>query len=209
VNREQGTPRAKIEFRPLPWEPADGQTRLGQVVSEAELISRRGGWKRNGQVVVCAHGWFDLLHPGHIRLLEQARSLGDVLVVAVAAGIAPAVRSDARADEAPVSPSEITRPVTPAAERAEILAALACVDCVIELDGSLEYILGTLAPDILVEGSAQAEALHPPTTRPLGATTYKLVRIPLEPGYSTTGLIEKITGRVIERTARPSTREQQ
>ncbi len=61
------------------------------VVSQSELILQRREWKRNGKRVVCALGVFDLLHPGHLRLLEQARALGDILVVAM--------ESDARALE--------------------------------------------------------------------------------------------------------------
>jgi rfaE bifunctional protein nucleotidyltransferase chain/domain len=159
---------------------------LGHVVSQAELISHRGGWKRNGQVVVCASGSFDLLHPGHIRFLEHARSLGDILVVAV--------ESDTRVRQASKSPSKIVRPVTPATERAEILAALACVDCATEVDGSLEQFLEILAPDIVVQGGTQdsAGSTLPPEIRatPPG---WKVTRIPLEPGFSTADLIERIT----------------
>ncbi|MGA7030172.1 MAG: adenylyltransferase/cytidyltransferase family protein, partial [Candidatus Acidiferrales bacterium] len=53
------------------------------IVSQSELILQRREWKRNGKSVVCAAGAFDLLHPGHIRLLEQSRGLGDILVVAL------------------------------------------------------------------------------------------------------------------------------
>lgn len=160
---------------------------MGHVVSQAELISHRGGWKRDGKVVVCANGSFDLLHPGHIRFLEHARSLGDILVVAV--------ESDARVREASGASSKIARPVTPAAERAEILAALACVDRAIEVDGPLEQFLQILAPDIVVEGRTQdsSGATSPGSPQSAKATTWKVVRIPLEPGFSTTDLIERIT----------------
>src|ERR1700691_2627757 len=53
------------------------------VVSQSELILQRQDWKRNGKRVVCVAGAFDLLHPGHVRLLEQARGLGDILIVAL------------------------------------------------------------------------------------------------------------------------------
>lgn len=159
---------------------------LGQVVSKAELTVRRGGWKRDGQVVVCAVGRFDLLHPGHVRFLEQARALGNVLVVGV--------ESDAQVREAFVPSSKPARPITPASERAEILAALACVDFAIELDSSPRQFLEILAPDIFAEGAAQdapraTQQSHPHLVTPAP----KLVRIPLEPGYSTAGLIERIT----------------
>jgi rfaE bifunctional protein nucleotidyltransferase chain/domain len=161
---------------------------LGQAVSQAELILRRGEWKRNGRVLVCASGCFDLLHPGHIRLLEQARRLGDILVVAV--------QSDAsfRKNFAPAKSSapEIARPITPAAERMEILAALAAVDYVVEFDGPspLEF-LQRVAPDVFVEGGTAGESSLRESES--GALGCKIVRFPLEPGYSTTRLIARIT----------------
>jgi rfaE bifunctional protein nucleotidyltransferase chain/domain len=161
---------------------------LGQAVSQAELILRRGEWKRNGRGVVCASGRFDLLHPGHIRLLEQARWLGDILIVAV--------QSDASLHQqlipAKSGAPEIARPITPAAERMEILAALAAVDYVVEFDGPslLEFLL-RLAPDVFVEGGAAGESsLREGESETLGC---RIVRFPLEPGYSTTRLIKRIT----------------
>ena len=174
---------------------------MGEVVAQSELILRRAQWKRNGRRVVLVSGIFDLLHPGHIRLLEQARSLGDVLVIAVQSDAAvKAAQATLRAStdstaEAPV------RPITPAAERAEILAALAAVDCVVEFDGaSPRQLIAQLTPDIVVEGqtdSAGGEAVTT-TAGTTGTTTTTtrpgptLVRIPLEPGYSTTRLLERI-----------------
>jgi len=161
---------------------------LGQVVSQAELILRRGEWKRNGRGVVCVSGCFDLLHPGHVRLLEQARSLGDILVVAVQSdasvqhGVVPAKRGAA----------EIARPITPAVERLEILAALAAVDYAVEFDGPSPYgFLLRLAPDVFVEGgTARESSLRESESETLGC---RIIRFPLEPGYSTTRLIERIT----------------
>src|SRR5271157_4089221 len=94
---------------------------LGSVVSQRDLILHKVEWKRNGKTIVFAHGSFDLLHPGHVRLLEQARPLGDILVVGV--------RSDAavravHARENQREPAQPMSPITPASERAEILAAL-------------------------------------------------------------------------------------
>lgn len=155
---------------------------MGEVVSQSDLILRRAEWKRNARRVVLVAGAFDLLHPGHVRLLEQARALGDVLVVAV--------ESDAS-----VRATRTTgRPVTPSAERAEILAALAAVDFVVELAGGSGSALATftaqLSPDFIVEGSADpATAARPDAATPPGP---KRIRIPLEPGYSTTALLQRI-----------------
>jgi len=161
---------------------------LGQVVSQAELILRRGEWKRNGRGVVCASGRFDLLHPGHIRLLEQARALGDIHVVAV---LSDATFGQSSAPTKGGAPG-IARPITPAAERMEILAALAAVDYVVEFDGPSAYgFLLRLAPDVFVEGgTARESSLRESESEPLRC---RIVRFPLEPGYSTTRLIERIT----------------
>ena len=154
---------------------------MGQVVSQSELISYRGRWKGAGKGVVCASGCFDLLHPGHIRLLEQAHSLGDILVVAL--------ESDAAARSRLAS-----RPITPAAERAEILAALAAVDYVVELDDSSPRpFLESFLPDVFVEGSASRRGTASPEAGALEALGCKVVRIPFEPGYSTALLIQRIT----------------
>ena len=154
---------------------------MGQVVSQSELISYRGRWKGAGKGVVCASGCFDLLHPGHTRLLEQARSFGDILVVAI--------ESDAAAHQ-----RLATRPITPAAERAEILAALAAVDYVVEIDDSSpRSFLEKLLPEVFVEGSASRRDAASSEARALEAIGFKVVRVPFEPGYSTALLIQRIT----------------
>jgi len=164
---------------------------LGKVVSQSELIHRRGEWERKGKAVVCAIGSFDLLHPGHIRLLEQARSLGDILIVLVRSDASMRARHASRTGTKENFPA----PVTPAAERAEILAALAAVDYAVEFDeASLRALVAQLAPAVVVKGG------DPRSTQPassedeeLAAAGCKVVRIPLEPGYSRALLIERIT----------------
>src|ERR1700680_2663624 len=91
---------------------------LGAVVSQDELILHVRGRKRNGERVVFTNGCFDLLHPGHVRLLEQARALGSFLIVAI------------NSDASVRGMKGLGRPVLPEQERAEILAALAAVDYV-------------------------------------------------------------------------------
>jgi rfaE bifunctional protein nucleotidyltransferase chain/domain len=160
---------------------------LGQVVSETKLISGRGAWKRDGRVVVCASGAFDLLHPGHIRLLEQARDLGDILVVAVESDAAVRRRSTA------VGPPSrgVLRPVTPASERGEALAALAAVDFVVLFEEpSPREFLDRLAPDIVVGGSETAREGRGERSK---AAHWKFVYIPPEPGYSTAGLLARLS----------------
>jgi len=158
---------------------------LGQVVSQGELILRRGGWKRNGRGVVCASGSFDLLHPGHIRLLEQARSLGDSLTVAV--------RSDAGVRELWGVSGQPDRPVTPLGERMEIVAALAAVDFVVPFEGaSPRDFLLQFAPEVFVEGGTGAHRESGVRPGELEALGCRIVRVPLEPGYSTEQLIQRI-----------------
>jgi rfaE bifunctional protein nucleotidyltransferase chain/domain len=180
----------KLKVRPVPVDRPDRQT-LGQVVSQAELISLRGAWKRAGKAVVCASGCFDLLHPGHIRLLEHARSLGDVLVVAIESDAS--VRARSAAGMAP-GRNPPPRPITPAVERAEILAALAAVDVVVELEGASSHqFLARFLPDVvIVGGSAGSDSVASRDAVELERLGCKIARVPLEPGYSTASLIERI-----------------
>lgn len=157
---------------------------MGQVGSQGDLILHRSEWKRNGKSVVFAHGAFDLLHPGHVRLLEQARELGSLLVVAVVSDAALRELHSKQAD----ARSDVERPITPAAERMEILAALAAVDYVVEYDAPTPAkLVSALDPEIIVEGAAGGDPAK------IGsAPARKIHRIPLEPGYSTTRLIQRI-----------------
>jgi rfaE bifunctional protein nucleotidyltransferase chain/domain len=170
---------------------------LGRIALEDDLVALRLHWKQSGSRVVLVYGAFDLLHPGHIRLLEQAKSLGDVLVVAVECDAV--IRSANTADLAQQGQLqwEALRPVTPAAERAEILAALSAVDYVIELGPvSLPELVGRLLPDVLVTGAAahesgltDAEARAEEIVKRAGGS---VTGIPPEPGHSTIRLLERI-----------------
>jgi rfaE bifunctional protein nucleotidyltransferase chain/domain len=170
---------------------------VGRIVSENELIAGRLDWARNGLRVVFVHGVFDLLHPGHIRLLEQARSLGNLLVVAVQSDARNLSESAAASAGANDRKSESPRIVTPSAERAEIVAALAAVDFVIETDAAaIADFAERLRPDVFVKG-ASPDKSHPVAEeirteeivmRAGGTVTV----IPLEPGYSKNSLMERI-----------------
>src|SRR5664280_1038695 len=102
--------------------PAATLKSVGQFYSRAELLEQRHRWKHDGKTVVFTNGCYDLLHPGHIRLLEQSRSVGDVLIVAL--------NSDAGARRLK-GPS---RPVLDEAERAEVALALEAVDAIALFD---------------------------------------------------------------------------
>jgi rfaE bifunctional protein nucleotidyltransferase chain/domain len=135
--------------------------------------------RSRGRRIVFTNGVFDLLHPGHIRYLQAARAEGDVLVVGV--------NSDrsVRANKGP------SRPVMPEAERAEVLAALACVDAVAIFDDETPAaIITRIQPDVLVKGADwAADAIVGRDT--VEARGGKVVRVPVEAGWSTSAIIEK------------------
>src|SRR5436305_1020500 len=144
---------------------------MGRIYSRAELGAQRARWKGAGKTVVFTNGCYDLLHPGHVRLLERARSLGDVLIVGL--------NTDAgvRRSKGP------ERPLTPERERAELVAALEAVDAVILFDEDTprELIAGLL-PDILVKG---ADWSHFVAGRgEVEAAGGRVELVALEPGYS-------------------------
>jgi rfaE bifunctional protein nucleotidyltransferase chain/domain len=169
---------------------------LGQVISQTNLILQRQNWKGNGQCVVFVSGCFDLLHPGHIRLLEQARSYGDILIVGVQSDTsARAANSAAGSNRSSSSAApKPFGPITPAGERAEILAALAAVDYAVEFDDpSPGALIARLCPEIVVQGASQASGAGDALEgRATGAAGAKIVLIQLEPGFSTSQLVKRI-----------------
>lgn len=134
-----------------------------------------------GQTIVFTNGVFDVLHPGHVRYLRDARALGDVLIVGV--------NSDRSARALGKAPD---RPINPEHERAEILAALASVDAVVVFDEDTPHaIITALQPDILVKGADWgADAIVGRDV--VEARGGKVVRIALAPGYSTTAIVDRI-----------------
>ena len=136
--------------------------------------------RRHGKIVVFTNGVFDLIHPGHVRYLQAARRLGDALVVGV--------NSD-RSVRAIKGPS---RPITPEAERVEILSALACVDAAVVFDEDTPaQIIKAIQPDILVKGADwAADAIVGRDT--VEARGGQVVRIPIEEGWSTSGIVARI-----------------
>ena len=134
---------------------------------------------RNGTVVF-TNGVFDLLHSGHVQYLQAARALGDALIVAI--------NSD-RSVRAIKGPE---RPMTPEAERAEILLALACVDAVVIFDEETPLqTISAVQPDILVKGAdwAATDIVGRDVVEAKGG---RVVRIPLVEGRSTTNLIGRV-----------------
>jgi rfaE bifunctional protein nucleotidyltransferase chain/domain len=152
-------------------------------VREAAALAAR--LQAAGRTVVFTNGVFDLLHPGHVRYLRHARRLGDALIVGI------------NSDRSVRAIRGAGRPITPAAERAEILAALDCVDAVAVFDEDTPAeIIRALAPDVLVKGADwAADAIVGRDT--VEARGGRVVRIEVEPGHSTTELVRRIKDRGI------------
>jgi rfaE bifunctional protein nucleotidyltransferase chain/domain len=151
--------------------------------SRVEIASLAASWRSEGKSIVFTNGVFDLVHPGHLRYLRHARSLGDVLVVGI--------NSDrsVRANKGP------SRPIAPDTDRAEVLAAFECVDAVTIFDEDTPHdLIAAIQPDVLVKGADWAE--NAIVGRDIvEARGGRVVRVPLEPGYSTTRIVEQIRKR--------------
>jgi D-beta-D-heptose 7-phosphate kinase/D-beta-D-heptose 1-phosphate adenosyltransferase len=137
--------------------------------------------RTQGKTVVFTNGVFDILHPGHVRYLRDARALGDLLIVGVNSD-----RSVKALNKAP------DRPINHEHERAEVLAALASVDAVVIFDEDTPHeIISALQPDILVKGADWGEnaIVGRDVVEARGG---RVVRVQLADGYSTTRLIEHV-----------------
>jgi D-glycero-beta-D-manno-heptose 1-phosphate adenylyltransferase len=155
---------------------------MPKLYTRPELIAQRARWKQEGKTVVFTNGCYDLLHPGHVRLLEQARSMGDILILAL--------NSDAsvRRLKGP------TRPLLSETDRAELAAGLEAVDAVtlFEEDTPRELI-AALLPDILVKGADWAHWIA--GREEVEAAGGKVRALSLEQGYSTTGIVDRLLTR--------------
>ena len=131
--------------------------------------------------VVFTNGVFDLIHPGHVQLLEAARKEGSALIVGINSDAS--VRRLGKGTE---------RPLMPEAARARVVAALAAVDCVVLFDGDTPLeLIQALVPDVLVKGADY------PRAKIVGgdwieARGGRVVRVPFVSGYSTTSLVERL-----------------
>jgi rfaE bifunctional protein nucleotidyltransferase chain/domain len=154
---------------------------IAGVLSRADAVAWVAAGRAAGQTIVFTNGVFDLLHPGHVRYLAVARSLGDALIVGVNGD------ASVRRNKGPA------RPITPEHERAEMLAALASVDAVVIFDEDTPAeIVTALQPDILVKGAdwAADQIVGRDTVEARGG---RVVRVPVEQGYSTSTIVERVT----------------
>jgi rfaE bifunctional protein nucleotidyltransferase chain/domain len=149
-------------------------------VTTVDAVALVAHLRAAGKTIVFTNGVFDLLHIGHLRYLQQARALGDALMVGV--------NSDrsVRANKGP------QRPITPEAERTEVLEALSCIDGVVVFDEETPHdLIALLQPDVLVKGADWAEDAI--VGRDIvEARGGRVVRVALESGQSTSAIIDKI-----------------
>ena len=145
-----------------------------------EMLRIRAGLRAQGMKLVFTNGCFDLLHVGHVRYLNQARALGDALVVAV------------NSDRSVRENKGEGRPLVPEAERAEVLSALACVDYVTIFDEATpQSVIDAIVPDVLVKGAdwGLSEIVGRETVEKAGGT---VCNITLVAGRSTSSIVARV-----------------
>jgi rfaE bifunctional protein nucleotidyltransferase chain/domain len=151
-----------------------------RVLNKAQAAAFAAEERSAGRRIVFTNGVFDLLHPGHVRYLQEARALGDLLIVGL------------NADESVRRNKGPGRPITSQDERAEVLAALASVDAVVVFpEDTPADIIRRVQPDILVKGAGW------PADQIVGRDTVearggRVVLVPVEQGYSTSSIVERI-----------------
>jgi len=154
-----------------------------RLLTASEAAAFAGDVRRRGGTVVFTNGVFDLLHPGHIRYLQDARRLGDALIIGLNSD--RSVRGNKGPD----------RPITPERERAEVLLALGCVDAATIFDEPTPHeIISAIQPDVLVKGADWGPG-HIVGRDVVEARGGRVVRMELAPGFSTTSIIGKVRGR--------------
>ncbi len=155
---------------------------MGTFYTREELVAKRQDWKQAGKTVVFTNGCYDILHPGHVRLLEKSRTLGDVLILAL------------NTDDSVRRLKGPTRPLMTEKDRAEMGCALEAVDAVTFFDEDTpRELIAAVLPDILIKGADWAHFIA--GREEVEAAGGKVMALALEPGYSTTGIVEEILRR--------------
>jgi len=155
---------------------------MGEFYSRARLVEARANWRSAGKKVVFTNGCYDILHPGHIRLLEACRSMGDVLILAL------------NSDSSVARLKGPTRPLIPESGRVALARALQAVDAVTTFDEDTpRELIAAVLPDILVKGSDWSHFVA--GREEVEAAGGEVRLLPLEPGYSTTATVEEILAR--------------
>jgi len=147
--------------------------------SRDELVRIRAQWRREGRKVVFTNGCYDILHPGHIRLLEKSRALGDRLILAL------------NSDSSVARLKGPTRPLLPEADRVAVACGIQAVDAVTVFDEDTpRELIAAVLPDILVKGADWAHFVA--GREEVEAAGGEVRLVPLEAGYSTTATVEEI-----------------
>src|ERR1700682_4334131 len=155
---------------------------MGVLYTRSELVQARAEWRRAGKTVVFTNGCYDILHPGHLRLLEKARSLGDLLILAL------------NTDASVARLKGPGRPLISEGERARMALALEAVDAVTFFDEDTpRELIAAVLPDILIKGADWAHFIA--GREEVEAAGGRVPALPLEPGYSTTGILEEVLAR--------------
>jgi len=156
---------------------------LGVVVSLEEALTIREKLRAQGKTIVLTNGHFDILHVGHVDCLQRAKALGDVLIVGLNSDASTRLLKGEK------------RPIVPQEERAQLLAALQCVDYVVIFEGrTAERLIAELRPEVYVKGGDWAiEDL--PEAKAIAECGIRVEILPQMPGRSTTDIIETILTR--------------
>src|SRR5437016_8713670 len=155
---------------------------MGVLYSRPELVQARAGWRQDGKIVVFTNGCYDILHPGHIRLLEKARSLGDLLILAL------------NTDSSVARLKGPSRPLISEAERARMAMALEAVDAVTLFDEDTpRELIAEVLPDILIKGADWAHFIA--GREEVEAAGGRVMARALEPGFSTTHIVDERLAR--------------
>jgi rfaE bifunctional protein nucleotidyltransferase chain/domain len=155
---------------------------MGIFYDRPALVQARAEWRRVQKTVVFTNGCYDILHPGHIRLLEKARSLGDLLILAL------------NTDASVARLKGPTRPLISEAERARMALLLEAVDAVTLFDEDTpRELIAEVLPDILIKGADWAHFIA--GREEVEAAGGKVMALALEPGFSTTNIVEELLKR--------------
>jgi len=156
---------------------------LGEVVTLQEAVTIQEKLRAEGKTVVLTNGHFDILHVGHVDCLQRAKALGDVLIVGLNSDASTRLLKGQK------------RPIVPQEERAQLLAALQCVDYVIIFEGrTAERLLAALKPEVYVKGGDWA-IKDLPEAKAIAEYGVRGEILPQVPSRSTTDIIETILAR--------------
>ena len=156
---------------------------MGNLYTRPDLVRERAVWRAAGKTVVFTNGCYDILHPGHIRLLERSRSEGDVLVLAL------------NTDASVARLKGPSRPLMAEQDRAAMALTLEAVDAVTFFDEDTpRELIAEVLPDILIKGADWAHFIA--GREEVEAAGGQVMALALEPGFSTTNIEKELLARL-------------